>query len=186
MFWANIVKVHPHVMQWYSEIFCTIPMVTHHNRHVAHIPECTSLVSHNALFCNGNVHMCAHFCYRMVHCDIFVWCIVGFVRWVYCSGSSLALRREIANPIAISALAAMWSLDNTAFFRHNITSGKSPHVRQICFAIHWIMIDSIEKISLRVLIYHIYIYTYMHHVYLLTSGKKINTQILRWIYDECF
>ena len=26
--------------------------------------------------------MCAHFCYQMVHCGIFVWCIVGFVRWI--------------------------------------------------------------------------------------------------------
>ena len=42
-------------------------------------------ISHNAIFCNRNVHMCAHFCYKMVHCGIFVWCILGFVRWVYCS-----------------------------------------------------------------------------------------------------
>ena len=28
--------------------------------------------------------MCAHFCYKMVFCGIFVWCIMGFVRWVYC------------------------------------------------------------------------------------------------------
>ena len=28
--------------------------------------------------------MCAHFCYKMVHCGIFAKCIVGFVRWVYC------------------------------------------------------------------------------------------------------
>ena len=39
-------------------------------------------MSHNAPFCNRNVHMCAHFCYEMVHCGIFVWCIVGFVRWI--------------------------------------------------------------------------------------------------------
>ena len=26
---------------------------------------------------------CAHFCYKMVHCGIFVQCIVEFVRWVY-------------------------------------------------------------------------------------------------------
>ena len=29
--------------------------------------------------------MCAHFCYKMVHWGIFVWCIVGFVRCVYSS-----------------------------------------------------------------------------------------------------
>ena len=28
---------------------------------------------------------CVHFCYKMLHCGIFVWCIVGFVRWVYWS-----------------------------------------------------------------------------------------------------
>ena len=33
--------------------------------------------SHNAPFCNRNVHMCAHFCCKIVHCGIFVWCIVG-------------------------------------------------------------------------------------------------------------
>ena len=40
-------------------------------------------VLRNAPFSNRNVHMCAHFSYKMVHCRIFVWCIVGFVRWVY-------------------------------------------------------------------------------------------------------
>ena len=25
----------------------------------------------------------AHFCYKVVHYEIFVWCIVGFVRWVF-------------------------------------------------------------------------------------------------------
>ena len=50
---------------------------------VARIPQCTSLVSHNAPFCNRNVHVGAHFCYKMVHCGTSVGCIVGFVRWVY-------------------------------------------------------------------------------------------------------
>ena len=39
--------------------------------------------SHNAPYCNRNVHMRAHFCYKMVHRGIFFWCIAGFVRWVY-------------------------------------------------------------------------------------------------------
>ena len=51
--------------------------------HQSHIPQCTSPISHNVPFCNRNVHMCAHFCYKMVHCGIFVWCIVGFARWDY-------------------------------------------------------------------------------------------------------
>ena len=40
---------------------------------------------HNAPFCNRNVHMCAHFCYKMVLCGISVKCIseMRFLRWVY-------------------------------------------------------------------------------------------------------
>ena len=53
-------------------------------RSVVKIPLCTSPLSHIAPFCNRNVHMCAHFCYKMVQCGIFVWCTVGFVRWFYC------------------------------------------------------------------------------------------------------
>ena len=54
----------------------------HDNRPVAQIPQCTIPIPHNAPFCNRNVHICAHFCYKMVHCGIFVWCIRGFVTWV--------------------------------------------------------------------------------------------------------
>ena len=50
---------------------------------VAQIPQCTSSISHNASFCSRNVHMCAHFCYKIVHCGIFVWHIVGCVRGIY-------------------------------------------------------------------------------------------------------
>ena len=52
-------------------------------RLVARIPQ-TSLISHNAPFCNINMHMSVNFCYRMVHCGIFFYCIVGFMRWVQC------------------------------------------------------------------------------------------------------
>ena len=34
------------------------------NRSVSQIPQCTSLISHNAPFCNRNMHMSAHFCYK--------------------------------------------------------------------------------------------------------------------------
>ena len=37
------------------------------------IPQCTSPMSHT----------CAHFCYKIVHCRTFVWCIVVFFRCVY-------------------------------------------------------------------------------------------------------
>ena len=66
------------------------------NRSAAQIPQCVSPVSHNAPFCNRNVHMCAHFCYKMVHCGIFVWCIMGFVLWLHCYKmiSALNLNQE--------------------------------------------------------------------------------------------
>ena len=44
------------------------------------MPQCTSPISHNAPFCNRNVHLYANFCYKIVYCGIFVWCIVGFVQ----------------------------------------------------------------------------------------------------------
>ena len=40
-------------------------------------------MSRNAPICNRNVHISAHFCYKMVHYGIFVQYIVGFVRQVY-------------------------------------------------------------------------------------------------------
>ena len=47
--------------------------------------------SHDALDKYPMMHhfgteMCrhAHFCCKMVHCGIFVWCILGFVSWVSC------------------------------------------------------------------------------------------------------
>ena len=54
------------------------------NRPISQIPECICAISHNAPFCNRNVHMCAHFSYKMMHCGIWHRCILGFVRWVYC------------------------------------------------------------------------------------------------------
>ena len=50
------------------------------------IPPLTSPISHNASFCNSNVQTCAHFCHKMVHCGIFVSCIVGFVRQIDWTG----------------------------------------------------------------------------------------------------
>ena len=54
------------------------------NRPVSEIPQYTSPISHNAPLCNRNVHMCAHIYHKMVHYGIYVWCIVGLVRCVYC------------------------------------------------------------------------------------------------------
>ena len=65
----------------------------------SHIPQCTSPTYHNARFCNRNVHVCPYFCYKRLNCGIFVKCIVGFARLVYCSCIShiLVFRKTIMN-----------------------------------------------------------------------------------------
>ena len=45
------------------------------NGPISHIPQCIGQISHNAPFCNRNVHIYAHFCYKMVHCGIWDWCV---------------------------------------------------------------------------------------------------------------
>ena len=41
------------------------------------------ITSYNVLFCNRNLHICAYFCYKMVHCGIFSDALWDFFRWVY-------------------------------------------------------------------------------------------------------
>ena len=41
-------------------------------------------IPHNAPFCNRNVHTRANFCHKMVHCEKWDCCNVGFVQQVYC------------------------------------------------------------------------------------------------------
>ena len=36
----------------------------YNNRPISQIPQCIRQISHNATFCNRNVHMSAHFCYK--------------------------------------------------------------------------------------------------------------------------
>ena len=49
------------------------------NRPISQIPQCTSPISHNASFCNRNVHISV-----TKWCIVgYLWYIVGFVRWVY-------------------------------------------------------------------------------------------------------
>ena len=43
----------------------------HNNRPISQISQCTSPMSHNAPFCNTNMHTCAHFCYKFLHYGIF-------------------------------------------------------------------------------------------------------------------
>ena len=49
----------------------------------AQIPQCIRQISHNAPLRNRNVHTCAHFCCKKVHCGMRYWCIVGFAQQVY-------------------------------------------------------------------------------------------------------
>ena len=50
---------------------------------ISQIPQRIIQLSHNAPFCNRNVHTCAHFCYKMMHCEIWGWRIVEFVQQGY-------------------------------------------------------------------------------------------------------
>ena len=62
----------------YLSIHISWYYIQHGNLHPAKIPQCTSPITHNAAFCNGNVHRYAHFCYKRLHCGMFIWCIIGF------------------------------------------------------------------------------------------------------------
>ena len=96
IFLQNTCNIHPIAHLWGWDMGVSI---VSWNRTLTQIPQCTSPISHNAPFCNRNVHMCAHFCYKTVHCGIFVWCIVGFVRCLFrgifnlCSGSFIVLNQ---------------------------------------------------------------------------------------------
>ena len=48
------------------------------NRPISQIPQCIRLISHNAPYFSRNVHMCTHFCHKMVYRGIWDWCIVGY------------------------------------------------------------------------------------------------------------
>ena len=50
------------------------------NLPISRITQYIRQISHNASFFNRNVHTCAHFCYKMVHREVWDWCTVGFVR----------------------------------------------------------------------------------------------------------
>ena len=47
--------------------------------HLLHKPN-NAPVTYNAPYYNKTVLMCAHFCYKIVHCGIFVECVTGYVR----------------------------------------------------------------------------------------------------------
>ena len=62
---------------------------------------CSSPISHNALFCNWNVHTCGHFCYKMVHCGIFTDNIMRFLKLI-CSQS------QSCNFSIITLVCVLW------------------------------------------------------------------------------
>ena len=64
---------------------------------MSQVPQCIKHTSHNGPLCNSNVQTCIQFCYRMLHCGISDWCIVGYVQRVNCRKSchtiNVSLRR---------------------------------------------------------------------------------------------
>ena len=67
------------VQDWVRKIILMVLQCKFY-RPISQIPWCITQMSHNASFRNRNVHTCAHFCYKMVHCGIWDGCIVGFVQ----------------------------------------------------------------------------------------------------------
>ena len=100
------------------------------SRPTVQIPQCIRQISHNVPFCNRNVHTCAHFCYKMVHCGIWDWCIMGFVKQIFraakcywsavvCYGNHLFVtdifiifgqNTEICHNLAIVFAQKLWNL----------------------------------------------------------------------------
>ena len=78
---VNMAHHAAHIYPWWAGFKADIP---HYNRPISRIPQCTCPIYHSAPFWNRNVHMRAHFSYKMAHCGIFVWCIVGLVTYMTC------------------------------------------------------------------------------------------------------
>ena len=69
------------VLSWSSSLWRPPPhllsTVGDRNRPISPIPQCTRIIPQNAPFCNRNVRTCSHFCYKMLHCGTWDYCIVG-------------------------------------------------------------------------------------------------------------
>ena len=57
---------------WLIIMDCSLGRVDLDLLHKSHNGPATSAISHNAPFCNRKVDVCAHFCYKLVHCGISV------------------------------------------------------------------------------------------------------------------
>ena len=90
-----------------------------------------SPISHNAAFCNRNVHTCAHFCHKMLHCGIFVCYIVGFVKWV----------SSVRWPNSVTHKTELW--------RHSVSS-RQRRTRRLSFlkifTSKWLILDTTKVI----------------------------------------
>ena len=85
--------------------------------------SCVDLIhkSHNAPVLYSTMHnfitemyMCAHFCYKMVHCGIFIQHIVRFLRWVHWIRTQGATTWKLLNPnLTLSHLP----IPNCSFFK---------------------------------------------------------------------
>ena len=104
---------------------------------ISQIPHCTSPISHNAPFCNRNLHMCANFYCKMMNCVIFFGCIVGYVtvrRIYYHTVRSLLRFVEIWHWHIHFWLCFTVILGNiiTLQWRHNGRDGVSNHQPRQC------------------------------------------------------
>ena len=55
--------------------------IREHIQNHSQIPQGIRQISHSTPFCNKNVHTCAHFCYKMVHCGIWDWLCNRSIVW---------------------------------------------------------------------------------------------------------
>ena len=92
---------------------------------ISQIPQCIRQITHNAPFSNK-------FLLQKVHCGIWVWCIVGFVQWVYWLTKNLFLdnkseflgikRSWIENTYTIDMETLfLFTANKNAFFNHSGT-----------------------------------------------------------------
>ena len=135
------------LLQMFRYLLCARPSATamalpgiytdHDNRPISQIPQCIHSISHNAPFCNRNVHMCAHFCYKMMHRGIFAGCIVGFVKWVYscCSHKHIVLLMVMIMPLITA------QLQRTDY----LTSSRKLQMLQILFIIYMSDIHTVSN-----------------------------------------
>ena len=84
--WILLLNIRDMILCYMASASQTAALDT--NRPISQIPQCTIPISYNAPFPYPtmhhfvtNVHKCAHFSYKMVHCGIFIPCIEGLVRW---------------------------------------------------------------------------------------------------------